>query len=875
MSRALHFDGPVAFQRFLRDQATRAPHWRGLKAQRDLNSDGFILEWPDDIEVRESPGCTAKPWTAFVRADSDAERPFELGETWKRARPIRRDERAQMAPICYLLVVHGDLEATARQVIDQAPVNLEFVTLAIEESKSKEAYGFLLLGEAGRMVAHSPPIGCTGYECDPLPSGGLAAFPVGWTAPPLSEHLWPQVRDCVILYTADATNYTAETVTISRRLPLAQLLTCSAKPEPVLSDAKERIKRTPWRVVRREAPHSEDVDGPEEHGTTSVVYRLRTFDRGSSAAGDLQSARGHELGSAFLQILDECEAGLLPDVQYSGFDAGRYERWHFLCVKDAGPRLLDAWNMVERFDHIKELERHGITAYLSRRSAMLPPVKALLGGGSEEHGIAERIRVMLGNPGKDTLVLIEDLEGESGTAAALKEGIPSNPRIIHIDRSRTIALTKFLPDLVRDWHNAEPITALGTSTSLESVTPLREHLERNLGAIGADENTELLAAAEAARASLAAWATDAARALEMASSPVAEAQQLCEVLTQTLTSGAASIDEASTALQRYCQQLTHPRRSWIADQHRQTSGALEQSMPRIGEANSARQEAERCANLLTERTETLRTAAAALREAEQRLGILQGSADDALTRARQTCTEVEARARIATDRVIERRRAAEERLGVARQAQQQLIAEQEALRTEQAAVRQLEQGNTRLRQANEQLAAELVRQRQRANEEALELARYRDEEIPALRRQTDDAERELAALAPSTIRAQLREAQSDLEAVRRQITDAKQELVRIESANRETGQAQAALQEQRHEIEQAMKALATSQSGADSAEQALQAKRDELERAVKSGGSKENCERRLKHANQALKEIEEMKVAKDNSLWSRLFGGGS
>ena len=873
MNRALHFDGPLAFQRFLREQAARAQNWRGLKAQRDLEGNGFILEWPADVETKDIPGCTAKPWTAFLPADNEAGRPFELGETWRRARPVRRDERAQMTPACYLLVVKGDLESTARQVIDQAPVNLEFVTLSIEESGANEVHGFILLGDAGRMVAHSPPIGCKGYECDPLPSGGLAAFPIGWTAPPLSEHLWPQTRDSVILYAVDATNHTATTAVVTRRLPLAQILTCPSKPEPVLGDAKSSMKRTPWRVVRREAPHLEDVDHSDEQATTSVVYRLRTFDRGSSAAGDLTSARGHELGSAFLQILDECEAGLLPDVQYSGFDASRYERWHLLSVKDAGARLLDAWNMVERFDQIKELEQHGITAYLSRRSAMLPPVKALLGGGSEEHGIAERIRVMLGSPSKDTLVLIEDLEGESGTVSTLDEGTPSNPRIIHIDRSRAIPLTKVLPDLVRDWHNAEPIIALGSSTSLESVTPLREQLERNLAAIGADENAELYAAAEAARASLASWATDAARALESASDPVAEAQQLCDVLAQTLASGASSIDEASAALQHYCQQLTQPRRNWIADQHRQTLGALEESMPRIDEADSARQEAERCANLLSEQTETLRNAATTLRESEQRLGGLQTSADDALARTRQTCTEVEERARIARDRVIERRRAAEERLDVARRVQQQLSEEQEALRRDQAAVQQLEQSNVRLRQANEELAAELARRRQRANEEALELARYRDQEIPSLRRQTDEAERELGALAPITIRAQLRTAQSDLEAMRRQVSEAKQELTRIEALARETDQEQAALNEQRRGVEQAATVLAASKAKAESAEQALVAKRDALARAVESGGSEENCERRLKYANQALKEIEDMKVAK-GSIW-RWLGGGS
>jgi hypothetical protein len=480
---------------------------------------------------------------------------------------------------------------------------------------------------------------------------------------------------------------------------------------------------------------------------------------------------------------------------------------------------------------------------------------------------------MLGNPDRDTLVLIEDLEDESGPGTALEEGTPSNPRIIHIDRFRAIPLTEILPDLVRDWHNAEPITALGYLTSLESVTPLREQLERDLNAIGEDENAELHAAAEAARVSLDTWATDAARAIEMASNPVAEAQQLCDALTQTLSSGASTINDASIALLRYCQQLTQPRRSWIAEQHRQTSVALEQSMPRIDETNSARQAAEQYADRLSERTEALRTAAIALRASEQQLGGLQSRADDALASARQTCEEVEQRARIARDRVIEHRRAAEERLGEARQVQQRLNADQEALRREQAAVRQIEQSNVRLRQSNEELAVELVCQRQRANQEALELARYRDQEIPSLRRQTDEAERELAALSPSTILAQLRAAQSDLDAVRRQISEATQELARIEVLSRETDHAQVAFDEQRQGVEQAVNALAASQSKAESAKQALISKRDELARAVESGGSTENCEKRLKFATQALKEIEAMKIAK-GSVW-RWLGGGS
>jgi transcriptional regulator of heat shock response len=111
--------------------------------------------------------------------------------------------------------------------------------------------------------------------------------------------------------------------------------------------------------------------------------------------------------------------------------------------------------------------------------------------------------------------------------------------------------------------------------------------------------------------------------------------------------------------------------------------------------------------------------------------------------------------------------------------------------------------------------------------------------------------------------------------MQRHVSEAKQELKRIEVVQLETAKAQAALRVEQQRIEQEATALTESQTKAEAAEQELVAKRDELSRAVESGGSAENCDKRLKHANQALKEIEEMKVAKDNSLWSRLFGGGS
>ena len=600
MNTHLRFNGPLSFQRFLKDCVTRVPNWRNLMAQRVLPSDEFILEWPSDIAVPSSLGCTVERVGAVLQSDKFPELSFRLGETWKRARPIRRDERSQMAPSCFLVLVEGDLESATRRFVEQAPAGLEFVTLAIDYQRRHSVHAFLLLGDAGRMVAHSPPVGCTGYECDHLPGGGLAAFPVGWTTPSIAEHLWPPTNGQVILYSVDAASYTATIATIEIRLPLAHLLSCPAQPDRVLRDATAGMKPTPWRVVRRESVPADNHDWAEERGTTSVVFRLRTTDRAANTAGERSTAKGHELGNSFLRILDECEAGLFPEVQYAGFDVRRYERWHLLYVQDASPRLLDAWNMVERFDHVEELERHGLHVFLSRRSTMLPPVKALLGGGMEDRAIADRIRVMLGNPEDDTLVLIEDLEDDSAAASSFEEGTPSNPRIIHIDRSRATSLTKLLPSLVRDWHNAEPIAALEHSLMPESIAPLREQLESRLLSIAEDENAELAKAAEAARMSLASWANEAANALDTASAPVADAQLLCANLTTSLEAATTTIDDTSAALHQYCKQLTEPRRTWITDQHRQTAAALESSAPRIAEAESARLEAGEAARLLEE-----------------------------------------------------------------------------------------------------------------------------------------------------------------------------------------------------------------------------------------------------------------------------------
>ena len=859
MNTYLRFDGSLAFQRFLGDHATRIAGWRGVRAWKPPGQEGFLVEWPST----EPLPTTLGGFTESAPPSPSSGSSFLLGETWRRARPVRREERGHMAPSCFLILVREGLDGAARLIIEQAPAGLEFISLSIGDGGvAKEACGFLLRGEAGRMVAHAPPFGCVGYECDELREELLLAFPVGWTVPPLLEELWPEMGGSVHLYAADSTTHSITTGVLRRRLPLADLVSCTAKPQEVLINAHASMKRTPWRVIRRESPRTDHEGEAEERGVVSVVYRLRTFDRAFSAAGDISSSRGHELGQSFLQILDECEAGLLPEVLYAGFDAQRYERWHLLYIKEATERLLDSWNMVERFDHLEELETHGIHAYLSRRSSMLPPVRALLGSGSDHRAIGERIRALLGNPGKDTIVLIEDLEEDPRSPSTIEDGPPSNPRIIHIDRCRAVPLRKVLPDLVRDWHNAEPISALGASSEHEALGPLREQLERKLLAIGEDEDSELRAAADSARSALSSWATAVANALDAASKPVADAQELCVALGITLGNAASSINDASEALGRYCDRLTTPRRDWMARESERTTAALQETAPRIDEARSAQREAERSAGLLEERTRTLQAAADAVRSFEPRLDALQLEGETALAQATQTRSEVEARARATAARIAQRRQDVQEQLQAAQQVQASLNAERERLRQEESAVIQLERANAALRQANDAKTAELAARRQRTSDETRELTRYRDQEIPSLTRQTEEAERQLAALNPNGIRSRLRDAQTTLDEANSQIQKANQEIVRIQGITTEVEQARSRLITQREAVEKAAAERSARQAEADAAERDLSRQRDELESAQKAGGAVENCEKRLKYAKKALAEIESMKKPK-------------
>jgi hypothetical protein len=859
VSILLHFDGALGFQRFLRDRASHWPDWRRLRAWKHHDGSGFVLECPQAIADRVPDAVPRLTSSAAQRASEV----FLLGDVWRRGLPVQRSQRAQSSPSCYLLIVEQNLKDAASIVIEQAPAGLEFLSLELEPGPgNRRVSGFLLQGDSGRMVAHAPPFGCRAYECELLPRGGIAACPRGWSPPNLSEELWPASSDTVIIYSITEEKHTVTLATIVTRQPVANLVTGQSEPELALMGVDERMVKTPWRVVRREALPPEADDDETDALGVSVVYRLRTFERISAAAGDLTTGRGHQLGQSFLQILDECEAGMLPKVLYAGFDPKPYERWHFLYLEEAKTRLLEAWNMVERFDHLKELEAFGIRAFLSRRSMMLPPVRAMLGGGSDDLAIGNRIRALLGNPKKDTIVLIEDLDSDLGESAAYDHA-PSKPRIVHIELDKATPLHKVLPDLVRDWHNAEPIEALGSSTEPAGLSALREQLEGQLKAIGIDEDDELRKAATKARTVLAGWADKTARSIESASEPVEQAEQLCSALNATLQSGEASIGAATGALARYSNQLTRPRRAWLSEQTRQSDSELQQSAPSLEDAENVRALAAQLIGQLSERTEQLRNASAALSALSPQFDSAEQQSDVALTRVNSVRQEIDRRAAATHTRIADRRLEALQRRTEAQAVQERLQQDRERLNQEQQALRQLQQQNERDRGANEQLREQLAQQTQRANQERADIERMRIQEIPRLEREAAEAERRLASLDPNGIRMRLAESQRRLDNLNTALSKAQAETARLGEQLRQLDEGQRQLRDKEAAQKTALADLTKASNEARRLEIALEEARNELKRARPQNGG---VKARLKYAENALKKLEQMKQTRDSSF---------
>lgn len=871
MSRCLEFSHAASFMKFLDHEATRVVNWQDTVWWKLDDSAGFRIALPveTDLHIPADARIVDEPPTAAIGA------PRRLGELWKSARPVSRANLAAAIPHCWMLLIDVDAPGLYDAIIETAPAMLQMLEFRLAYSpEAPVGRAFIVHGTPGQMLAHQPPLGCRSFECDELPGGGLAAFPIGWTLPSLPDQLWPQTNASFLLYTIDhAGTHSAHALEVTQRTPLSALIGLEARGPQLIGNPLARLDPVPWRVLPHRGPHNADRLDSERQGAVPAVFRLRTYDRGLDFRLEALDAPaepdGHDLGHALLQVLDEAEAGILPEFAYAAADAivgGTRQRWHFLHSEQVDARLKDAWNAIERFDYIHELASDDLHVFVSTSSQMSPPLQAVLDTTADRPAVVQRLRKLLGNPGPSTMVLIE---ADPVAEAFLRHGrsSPPNPIVTHIDRAAMIPLAEVLRTVVKDWHNLAPLRALAESTTPASVQTAREAYERTLAGIAKDEHDELQRAADEGQKALGEWARRAQAALEESSVPVRDARQVCQALTSALSSGEASMAAACSALAGISRILTEPRRAWIREQTIQAANALREVAPTLADMESVRERAAKARSELQAATAQLRNATEALQELSPQIAAADANALEASTHASTVRAQVarrasEVRAHIAVQLEVIRARARE----VAAE-RQQVEAEKARLAAESARVAEIERDNAAQKRSNESLRADLTSRRANAEREHAEVLRIRDTEIPRLRREAETAESVLRALNPERIAADHADVERRLNDTRAKIERAKGENSRIEAARSslyaETKVAATVLAE-----------LAQAQDQTQAAKKELQDKKAAIKHATDGGRRKKAAIKQLRIANKALAEIEWLQGSP--GYWGRMkrFLGG-
>lgn len=871
MSTFLRFDTSAGLQAFIRDHALAWSAWREIPIWRDHAAGTFTLKSPE-LQLCSTPiggqRLEAPPSGSQVVENT-------LGELWRSARPTPRDRLGADAPCSWLFVFAGLDTNSCDQFIELAPAGLEVLILQESTTDGKRYRACMLRGEAARMLAQSPPVGCEAFECDETPGGGLAALPCGWRVPRMLDELWPEGRDRIVLYrrTPDGV-FSVQEMREAERYPLANILAAwptAAKCAEGLAAPTDRLRPSQWRVVRRESIGPKGLRDLDSGETIPTVFRVKTVDAGARA-GSLAAAQGHHLGNSLLQVLDECEAGLLPSINYAAVDLSEYERWHFLYAKAADSRLLDAWSMLDRFDYVPELAEHDLKVFVSASSRLIPPIPALLDSSVSRKSVLARIRKLLGSPPKGSIVLIEDLEPEGATSQDVWENRSANPRIVHLDLATSLPLSDLIPRLVQGWNNAEPMRAMAELAEPAYIAELRQGHESRLRSIAAEEEEVLRAAATEAHQSLAEWAARAKVAIEQASTPVREAQCVCDELGNALTSGVASCEQACAQLARLCAALTVPRRSWVTDQLRQNATAVSQAAEIGEEATKLRVEAERMRAELESQTATLTRAVAALNAIAPQLGDGADAAAATLRAATAAREQVEALAASAMRQVqTQFQEVARERERAAAR-QQDVRLRQTECNNERERVASMEADNQRLDAANRALEAENRQRTATAQARRLELEGLRDVELPRLERERRHAEEQLAALDPRAVQAQHDEACKALNDVRDRIDAVDAKSASIGALRGEIDKESARLEARRAEHARESEEFRRARVALDEAIRALEAGITEFAQRQESHGDPAWIRAQVARANKVLVQL---RSSKPRTIWNRLGFGRS
>lgn len=683
------------------------------------------------------PPDVAERWPQSATAPAPAKgaaQPLEftLGELWTHARPVPRTPR--QAASCYLLVINGDDDRLLRQATEEAPHELRLLTLKPHSTGSKAIRALRLTGDAGRAfcdLRQVPEQGRRAFECDALPSGALVAMPFGYAKPALPDALWPSDPALLCLYSSVGTPMEVTLYDISGETSLHELVAqeTDAKPLSGLADPARTLNRVRWRII--EAPHSEPTERTPQSGRRKVVFRFRT-----APTHQRGGVRWHAIGEDLLRALDECEVGILPEIEYAAANVNvrdEPERWHFLRVDEADAGLLERWYAVDRYDYLKSLEPHRLEVYLSTASRVVPPVEAILASDRGDGALTARLKALVGSPPDGTLSLLEHLPALDGAVSDTWK-----PCIIHLARAQFKPLADVLSLLLEDWHGNA--TAQGDALRRQgSVVALRKDIEQHLDTIGSQELEALKAACEDAARHLEEAARKALEAMTEAEAPVKQARELCGDLARHLQHATGSLEEWSTRLAHACRSVTEPRRAWISQATTAATEAIQATRPTQAEASSAAKAAGVAQLRLTAQVDALNGAAntfrgdlvPAISALGQRAAAAQEDADLAAREAQAAAAQRQEA--IAAMHAVAQR-ALEQARGLHQALQQQLqAATEEQLRAQAQERANLELRN-RLRQTEEETA--------RALQSAKTLAQ---ETIPALQGRIAALEAALAA----------------------------------------------------------------------------------------------------------------------------------
>lgn len=671
-------------------------------------------------------------------------KPKSLENFWRSARPTARRATPSATPSCWFILIEQDDPSIYDYMLERAPGGIELVEYEVQyESKLHKLRGFFVYGFCGEAIAHAPPVGCSAFECDDLPNGARAAFPLGWTKAWIPEFLWPGSQKALVLYRSiDSLTHQVDVYEQKGdSTPLAGLL----REEPGTSHRTETftlksVKKVTWKVLLKPTIRAQNDLTLEAGMTTPAVFRIRTSK--------------DEFGPMLLQVLNEAESRQLPEFNYASckWDTPEgVEQWHFFHSDLVDGALLSSWNSIERFDYVHELAEDHLHVFVGRNSLVTPPFEQVIASARNRAEIVSRIRKLLGDPSRDTIVLLEASEEN-----------PGKPILTFIERSQTKLLETVIKDIVKDWSQGPPIRAIAKSSVQPEIGIWRDSAIKNLHSVAQDEQAELERAAKECSDSLDVEAQSVLAQLCANMTPLQEGAELARELNVVLKQGELSFENACSALASVSELVTKPRRAWIREQTLLVADELARLAPMTDEMKLVHRTLTESRKNLTQATTQLINATTALQEMKEPLDDSVSRSSQAVTTAQDRLREIEVRATSAQDAINDNRNKTRQRLQEANIRHEEVKRIRGLLDVEQRNLNQVEANNNEVSAQNDRLKVQLRNRRSVAEAERGRLEVVRDQEIPALRGIALDSENKLNAINQAGIN-------SSLQAVHKQV----------------------------------------------------------------------------------------------------------